>query len=247
ASQLVFEPSPAVPLTLAGLVWTAAFVAPAAVAVGTLGALADRYAYVALFGFAIVVAVLARAVWRLRALPLFRVAILSVAALWLGLCGFVSAREVAFWASNRTLYHHAAAVEPDSAIAQYRLGVLLANERRWPEAAVAFRHAAQLKQRLPAEVAPSEDRVLNNLGVAHLNLGETAEAERVFRAAITRSNNVSYRAWFNLGEIAWARGDRPAACRAYAEALAISPKYRAARAAHSTRCVAAAPLSESAP
>jgi Tfp pilus assembly protein PilF len=232
-----FQSPPDIALVLAGLVWAAAFIAPAAVAVGTLGALADRYAYAALFGFAVAVAALLRRVWHLRQLPLFRVAVTAITGLWLALCVFVSAREVGFWSSNRALYAHAVAVEPASAIAHYRFGVLLAGERRWPEAVAAFSRAADLKQRVAPDIAPSEERVLNNLGVAHLNLGQIADAERSFRAAIARSNNVSYRAWFNLAEIAWARGDSAGTCQALTAALAISPKYRAAQTAHAARCM----------
>ncbi|HEY0706926.1 MAG TPA: tetratricopeptide repeat protein, partial [Polyangia bacterium] len=234
-------------LALAGLVWAAAFVGPAAVAVGTLGALADRYAYLALFGFALAVTTLVRQTTRLSRLPLLRTAVLAIAGLWVALLLFVSHREVGVWANNRSLYTHAVTVEPNSAIAHYRLGVLFGSARRWPEAVAAFARAAALNSQLPADVAPTEDRVLNNLGVAHLNLGQITEAERSFRQAIDRSGNVSYRAWFNLAEIAWSRGDRAEACRALSAALSISPKYRAALAAQAARCAPSPPDTNVAP
>jgi hypothetical protein len=218
-------------LAAAGLLWAAVFVAPAGIAAVTLGALADRYAYLPLFGFGVAVAVGLRRLWtwQTERFALVRRVLLGTVALWAAALVFISARERGFWQSNHALYSHAVAVEPESPIAHYRLGVVLAGERRWPEAAAAFTRTADLKRGAPLEMAPAIDRVLNNLGVAHLNLGQPAEAERAFRRAITESNNVSYRAWFNLARVLGARGDQPGACVALRSALDISPRYQLAR------------------
>jgi protein O-mannosyl-transferase len=230
-------------LVVAGLLWAALFVAPAGIAVITLGALADRYAYLPLFGFAVAVAVALRrlAGWQPVQGRLVRGTLLGLAVLWVAALLFVSFRERGFWQNNRALYTHAVAVEPESPIAHYRLGVVLGGEGRWPQAAAAFARAADLKQGPMAQVAPAWDRVLNNLGVAHLNLGQTEPAERAFRRAISESNNVSYRAWFNLAKVLGTRGDVAGACHALREALEISPRYELARAAWQKNCSSSAP------
>jgi protein O-mannosyl-transferase len=220
----------------AGLAWAALFLAPAGVAVATLGALADRYAYLPVFGFALALTAGLRTLAQSEALPLVRRVVLACAALWALLLPFVSWREQAFWQSNRALYTHAVTVEPDSASAHYRLGVILGGERRWSEAAAAFTRADELKRQQPPDVAPAHDRVLNNLGVALLNLGQYDAAERIFRRAISESNNVSFRAWFNLAKLLAARNDTAGACAALREALAISPRYQLARAEHDRLC-----------
>jgi hypothetical protein len=144
-------------LVAAGLVWVAAFVAPAGIAVVTLGALADRYAYVPLFGFALAVAVGLRRLhgWQATRWRLLRGLLLGTAALWTAALLFISYRERSYWQSNQALYTHAVDVEPLSPIAHYRLGVVLGGQRRWPEAAAAFSRAASTWDSPPKPSRPS--------------------------------------------------------------------------------------------
>lgn len=223
-------------LALAGLLWIALFVAPAGVAMATLGALADRYAYLPLFGFGLMVAIALRRVLAMRHRPRVSGGLLVALAVWGVMLVVVSQREVRFWRSNVDLYAHALAVEPESAIAHYRMGVVWSSAGQWDRAAGAFARADELKQGPTADMAPALDRVLNNLAVAHINLGHTVEAEQILRRAIRQSDNVSFRAWYNLAVILRGRGDTAGACAALAESLAISPGYEHARADHAVHC-----------
>jgi Flp pilus assembly protein TadD len=223
-------------LALAGLLWIALFVAPAGVAMATLGALADRYAYLPLFGFGLMVAIALRRVLAMRHRPRVRGGLLVALAVWGVMLAVVSQREIPFWRSNVDLYAHALAVEPESAIAHYRMGVVWSSAGQWERAAGAFARADALKQGSTADMAPALDRVLNNLAVAYINLGRTVEAEQILRRAIRQSDNVSFRAWYNLAVILRDRGDAAGACAALAESLAISPRYERARADHAIHC-----------
>lgn len=227
-------------LAVAGLIWVGLFVAPAAVAVGTLGALADRYAYLPVFGFALAVVALLRAAWsELIGQRLGQRALLAFMALWVVLLALISAREIPAWRDNWSLYTHAVMTEPESPIAHYRLGVVLAGAARWDEAAAAFTSAETLKRRGLSESAPALDRVLNNLGVAQMNLGRNAEAEATFQRAITSTGNSSYRAWYNVALLRGKRGDTAGACAALDQALALNPAYERARTTHASSCAAA--------
>ena len=212
-------PSWSAPLRLAaaGVAWAGLTIAPAAVAVFSEAAVADRYAYLALFGFAMaLVAVGTRIAARSRA------AAWAAGSLMAIMCVFVTAREIPAWASSGALYAHAAAVEPDSATAHSRVGSWLAERGAWSEAVVEFEKSAVLPG--------AGDRVHDNLGVAYLNAGRLPEAEAMLRRAVDESHGTSYRAFYNLGTVQRLRGDVAGACASYRRALAVSSDYARARA-----------------
>jgi tetratricopeptide (TPR) repeat protein len=213
-------------LAAAWLAGAVVLLGPSAVAVATLGAMADRYAYLCVLAFAIAAVALGRAA--LRRIPRARAVILGVAALWGALCVFVTWREIPYWASNEQLYAHAVEVEPESAMARFRLGILYVNAGAWREATQLFEQAAALD--------PSNDRVLNNLGVGYMNTGRLDDAERVLRRALDITHETSFRAWYNLATIQRGRGQRDAACASYRRALAINPQYAKARADYARSC-----------
>ena len=219
----------AVALAAAGLVWALFLFAPSAVAVYSEGAVADRYAYLPLFGFA--VAAVALGAQLAARVPRARVAVGVITAAWLALLVFVSAREVPAWADNATLYAHAVDVEPGSAAAHNRLGRFYAEQRAWPAAVAELEKAAALPD--------AGDHVYNNLGVAYLAVGRPADATAILRRALDRSHETSFHAWYNLGTAARAAGDLPAACNAYRRALALSPAYAHARADLERYCASA--------
>jgi tetratricopeptide (TPR) repeat protein len=217
---------PAIALVAGALAWSVLLTAPAAIAVFSEAAVADRYAYLPLFGFAVAVVALGRQAAQ-RSLVVERCAVIA-AALFLVLCVFVSAREIPAWAKSGTLYAHAVAVEPDSSGAHNRLGRWLGENGAWGQAVVEFEKAA---------AAPDAgDRVLNNLGVGYLNVGRPADAEAVLRRAVSRSHETSFHGWYNLGTAQHALGNDDAACDSYRRALELSPGYAHARADYDRYC-----------
>ena len=222
---------PAVALAAAGLAWAGALLAPSAVAVYSEGAVADRYVYLPLFGFAVAVVALGARLAAVSARA--RVAVAVAAAAWLALLVFVTSREIPAWADSATLYAHAVDVQPYSAAAHNRLGRYYAEQHLWPAAVAELEHAAALPD--------AGDHVLNNLGVAYLAVGRPSDAAAVLRRAVERSHQTSYHAWYNLGTALRAQGELPAACAAYRRALALSPAYDHARADLARYCPTASP------
>jgi len=209
-----------VALAAAGVVAAALFIAPATVAVFSEHAVADRYAYLAVFGFALVPAALGAHLVAAR--PRSRAGVCAAGALFLGLCLFVSAREIPAWSTSGTLFAHAVAVEPNTSGAHYRLGSWLAQRGAWPDAVREFEAACALPG--------AGDRDLNNLGVAYLNVGRTRDAVTTLQRAIDQSRGSSFHGWYNLGTAQRLLGELDAACASYRHALALDPGYAHARA-----------------
>jgi tetratricopeptide (TPR) repeat protein len=207
-------------LVAAGLGWAGLLLAPSAIAVFSEVALADRYMYLPLFGFAVaVVAPATRLAARGRA---WRRGLVAAGALYLGLCLFVSAREVPAWASNGALFAHAVDVEPESPVAHNHLGRWYCEQGAWQAAVPELERAVALPG--------AGDRVADNLGVAYLNVGRLADAETTLRRALAMSGDTSFHVWYNLGTAQRLRGDVAAACASWRQALQINPEYGRAQA-----------------
>jgi tetratricopeptide (TPR) repeat protein len=212
---------PAIALAAAGVAWAGLTIATAAVAVFSEGAVADRYAYLGVFGFALALVALGARVAALS--PHLRRIVTVAAALFLGLLVFVTASEVPAWADDGALYQHAVEVEPASGVAHARLGRWRGERGDWAGAAAELERAVTFP-------GGSGDRTLNNLGVAYLNLGRWPQAESTLRQAIARSGETSFHGWYNLGSVQRLRGDLLAACASYRRALALNSAYARAQA-----------------
>lgn len=210
---------PDVALSAAGVACAGLLFAPSAIAVFSEDAVADRYAYLPLFGFAVALVALGTRAARSR--PLRRWAA-GFAAVFVVLCVFVTAREIPAWASSGALYAHAVDVEPQSAAAHSSLGRWLGETGAWADAVTEFEKAAALPD--------AADRVLNNLGASYLHVGRPREAEAALRRALDRSHGSNFHAWYNLGTAQRALGQDAASCLSYRRALAIVPDYAHARA-----------------
>ncbi len=205
-----------------GLFAGAVFLAPAAVVGQLMGVAADRYAYLPVFGFALALVALGRHALRghERAEVGRLVRALAIAAP-LG-CAWMSVGQAATWASPGTMYANAAAVEPDSSMAHYGVGLVLASEGKWAAAMPELRRATALD--------PTNSRARNNLAVAYLHLGMLDLAENTLLETLAREGAFNFRAWYNLAEVHRARGRWRASCDALRRALAINPGYTRAAA-----------------
>lgn len=210
----------------AGLLWFGLLLAPAGIAVETMGVLADRYVFLSLFGAALAVGaglpwLLARVEAGARPVP-FAAATYGFALL------VATTAQVGVWRDNGTLYTNSLLVEPESAMAHYRVGVLAAQRRGWPDALGHFEQAV----RLDAENVSA----LNNLGVAYLNLGQLEAADATLRRALAHSGDLHFRAWNNLATVHFARQRSGEGCAALERSLRINPAYEFARLNHAHYC-----------
>jgi tetratricopeptide (TPR) repeat protein len=210
----------------AGLLWFGVLLAPAAVAVETMGVRADRYAFLPLFGTALALGASSQELWRRLAAGAHLVP--GVVGAWTVACCIVTAHQVSVWRDNETLYTHSILVEPASAMAHYRAGVLAARRHGWSDALEHFERA----ERLDA----SNLSVLNNLGVAYLNLGRLDDAEVALQRALALGGARYFRAWNNLAQVYFARAQHARGCAALERSLAINPAYALARHNHAQLC-----------
>lgn len=212
----------------AGLLWFGLLLAPAAVAIETMGVRADRYAFLPMFGAALALGAASRELFRRLAdgahgLP-------TAAALWAAACLLVTVHQVSVWRDNETLYTNSVLVGPESAMAHYRAGVLASRRHGWLDALEHFERA----ERLDA----SNLSVLNNLGVAYLNLGRLDAAEATLQRALALGGARHFRAWNNLAQVYFARSQRAQGCAALERSMAINPAYALARHNHAELCEA---------
>jgi tetratricopeptide (TPR) repeat protein len=210
----------------AGLLWFGLLLAPAAVAIETMGVRADRYAALPLFGAALALGASSSGLWRRLDAGVH----LAPGALgaWLLACCVVTAHQVSIWRDNETLYTHSILVEPASAMAHYRAGVLAARRHGWTDALEHFERA----ERLDA----SNLSVLNNLAVAYLNLGRLDAAENALQRTLALGGERHFRAWNNLAQVYFARAQRGRGCAALERSLAINPAYALAQHNHAQLC-----------
>jgi hypothetical protein len=222
--------APGAPLrtAAAGLLWFGVLLAPAAVAIEAMGVRADRYAALPLFGAALAFGVCSAELW--RRLDAGRHLVPAAVGAWLLACCIVTVHQVSVWRNNETLYTHSILVEPTSAMAHYRAGVLAARRHAWPEALEHFERAEHLDA--------SNLLVLNNLAVAYLNLGRLDAAETVLQRALALGGERYFRAWNNLAQVYFARAQRGRGCAALERSLAINPAYALARHNHAQLCAA---------
>jgi len=213
-------------LVAAGLLWFGVLLVPAAVAIETMGVRADRYAFLPLFGAALAVGASSEGLW--RRVTAGQNAIPAAAGIWVVTCLIVTIGQVSVWRDNDSLYTHSVLVEPTSAMAHYRLGVLAVRSDDWVDALDHFQTAARLDD--------SNVFVLNNLGVAYLNLGRLDDAEFALRRVLAISETRHFRAWNNLAQVHFARAEREHGCRALERSLAINPAYSFAQQNHAHYC-----------
>ncbi|MEO8704406.1 MAG: tetratricopeptide repeat protein [Kofleriaceae bacterium] len=217
---------PAVRVAVAGLGWFAMLIGPAAVSVLAMGVAADRYAYAAMLGIGIAIAVTVARVTRGRRV------VQVVVGVWGAVLLVIAWLQVGVWADNRTLYAHAVQTAPDSSEAHYRLGYLDAQAGDWE-------HALPLLQRA-VELDDTNIRALNNLGVGLMQIQQWADAERVLQRAVDQ-NPAHFRSWFNLGAAQLQLGRRVAGCASIRHALEVNPSYARARSTYDQSCKTSAP------
>lgn len=207
---------------------------------------ADRYAYLAILGPAIVVAALAARA-RSRATHVTIAALLTLAAL-------TSAGQSRHWRSNAALFTHALAVNPTSTVALNGLGNVQSQQRDWPAALALYRRAVAadptnastwlnvgraelaLGHPLPAiegferalEFRPDYDKARLPFAAALVAAQRVDDAAAQIEALLARQPDDAI-AWENLGRIRAFQNRGPEAIAHFERALQINPQLESAR------------------
>jgi tetratricopeptide (TPR) repeat protein len=179
---------------------------------------ADRYAYLALLGLAVVVA------WGIGSLvrgKAARVTVACLSAVALAGCAAATYRQTQYWQNDVTLWEHAVAVTSDNYLAHNLLGLAYATRGETSKALAEYAEALRV---VPPRLGDYAGLVENNIGAALLREGQTAQARPHFAEAV-RLNPASPDLRYDYG----------AALVAIGQYGAAADEFRAALAAHHPR------------
>ncbi len=176
---------------------------------------ADRFLYLSMIGPALALAWFAfsrKGAW-----------VLIVSGALLFFLAAVCLIQSRHWSDNRRLFQRAIAVNPESYMAWYNLGLTRAGEGDAEKAEAAYRRAVEIK--------PDYGRAYNNLGAVLTEGGKYREAIRYYEKALrlepgnNRAHFNLYRAHDDLGNRLAAGGDLKEAVFHYRKAVRINPGY----------------------
>ena len=131
----------------------------------------DRYLYLPVMGFCLLIALALRTQWAL-AIPL-------AAAL-----SFATVNQEQYWKDNVSLFLRGVEIAPNNEIANQCLGTALLLRHQLPEAMPYYQRALELN--------PNMFEALYSLGRIYYELGEYAKAEPYFERAIASNGMYSY-------------------------------------------------------
>ena len=181
---------------------------------------ADRFSYVACFGWALLAGAGVTWCWRGGGLVVTRrlvqlVLALSAVAI-LGLAGLTTL-QIRVWRDEEALWRQVLAVDPEGPSAHYFLARVLAAKGRSAEARAELERAVAIA----SDHAPRIKAVLHaGLGAALQRAGDLDGAESHYRAALGySSDNVT--ALHNLGVIQLRRGRAPEALESFRQVLRV--------------------------
>ena len=211
--------------------------------------MADRYAYLPLMGFFVML------VWLIAELvePHAALKALALPVAVIALCGFaaVSYAQISYWQNSFALFTHALAVTPDNAIAEDNLGTALVNmgqlENSLPHFESAVRMAPQLSSAhynlatvlhrqqqfaqaaveyhfaIRTSVVPAEAaQAHNNLAVLYLQTSRIPEALAEFDSAIAL-NPSEQNSYIGRGTIELQQGRLDPAIADFTQAANVTP------------------------
>ncbi len=216
---------------------------------------ADRYLYLPAVGLAMAAVAGLDALARAAGVPA-RVPSVAV-ALWCGVLGFATWRQVPVWHDSETLWHYTLSHNPDCLPCEQNLGSLRLAQGRLEEAAELFERARQLnpkdrkhaynlgvvrqrqgrleeataRYREAVELDPTWPDAHNNLGAMLFDAGRTEEARQQFEETL-RFHPGDFEAELNLGLVAADGEDWEAAEQHDRRALASATDDRQSAEAH---------------
>jgi protein O-mannosyl-transferase len=172
---------------------------------------ADRYTYIPLIGFSIVLAWGARTILKPRVAAVTAIVVCSA---WI----VTASGQAAYWRDSETLFRHAIEVTQGNYVAWSGLGLALKERGQIDEAAADYRKALEIKPDFPD--------ARNNLGEALLLLGHPNEAIIDLKEAIRLQPSAD--AHTNMGAALERLGKLPDAHAEYLAALSLDSRDAAA-------------------
>lgn len=177
--------------------------------------LANRYAYVATLGFALLAGWVFVACWRRSDRPLFRPVTLVLTAAALFALAAITARSLGHWRNAEAVWTSTLRVSPRSPLAHSQMGFALEEQGDYPGALAHFYSAL--------EFYPDYPEGLCNLGGLFILLEDTTNAEWALSRAV-RLTPESHFVYTNLGNLRMLEKRLPEAMTLYRRALAIRPQ-----------------------
>ena len=225
-------------LVLSGLAGAGCLSLPAALGVRSIGALADRYAFLSLLFLGIAVIGMAR--WVLGSLT-GRTRIFAEGAFvsWGAIAVFITSMQVGMWRNDSALADAALASDPENSAALYRASVEATARGDSAEAVQLLEHSLRSD--------PNNQRALNNLAVIYLNVGRLSDAKSTLRRLLLVASETDWKAWYNLAEIQLAEGHQEKACSAANRALSINRGYALALRFREKNCQPTRPAESAVP
>ena len=173
---------------------------------------ADRYSYLSSMGFAVLAAGAMTRLWTHAGPRAWRNTIAAAGALLCAL-SLLTWKQAKIWHDTESLWRHALSVDPDNAMANDSMGVILAARGKTDEAIRYYDRALQAQ--------PDYPNAHNNLGVILAGQGKTDEAIRHFKLGLKDDAEIQ----FDLGEIAAEQGKTDEARRRFEHAIQARPDY----------------------
>ena len=185
-----------------------------------LAPVADHFVYFALLGPLIAIAcALEHMLARVRTTSMRGVVLALVGVVVIAL-GVKSGRQVSVWRDEHTLFNYILRYDPDSALANQKIGFAELQAGRYAEAATHYEKVAA--------AWPDNDEVRSDLGVCLLHLGRPGDAAAHFRAAIAQ-NPENALAHFNFAALLASQRDLEQATAEFRAGLRVAPDSVPAR------------------
>lgn len=175
---------------------------------------ADRYSYLSCMGLAVLAGAAVLVVLRQPgAKDRFALAVLGVTALSVGLAHATMA-QADIWQTDETLWRHAAALQPNSAIAHCNYGDALARRDKHEAAVVEYAHTLRLN--------PNDDVAWHHQGAVLVRMGQFDGALQSYLRALQINPN-RRGAHLEFAELWLARGDAMTAVRVLEDGAQRTP------------------------
>jgi len=177
--------------------------------------MANRYLYISEAGVWVLLAFTGRWIWnRCRLFPVVRIALATVAALWIAWLGLRTIQFNRVWQNNETFWTRVLEQDFYNEIAHYNLGLHYINNGNINRAGIEFWHSLAIH--------PKYHLALSGMGGYYFDKGQTEFARQKFHAALNASPDFDV-AINNLGRVYAEMGQLQRALYFFYRATYVNP------------------------